>query len=308
MKLEPLELEGFLNLLKPPGMTSHDVVAKARRLLKEKRIGHLGTLDPDAAGVLPIAVGQATRLVELVGGVNKAYRAQLRLGATTDSQDASGRIVDIRAVPRVSLDEWEKTLQMFRGEIWQIPPMVSAVSVGGKRLYEYARQGIEVERSARPVSISRIGIVNYDPARPEEIILDVECSAGTYIRTLCHDIGQRLGCGAHMGWLIRTRSGRFSLRESVAMETLAEGLPREHLVSPYEALAHLPALEIGENRLSALSQGLAQYLRGDGWSEGQWIRMHRQQKLLAVGQAFQKDGQWLCQPRKVFNRLETRSK
>ncbi|ABZ84850.1 tRNA pseudouridine synthase b [Heliomicrobium modesticaldum Ice1] len=306
--MEPLELEGFLNLLKPPGMTSHDVVAKARRLLKEKRIGHLGTLDPDAAGVLPIAIGQATRLIELVAGVDKAYRTQLRLGAVTDSQDASGRIVKTGAVPALSRDDWEETLRPFRGQILQTPPMVSAVSVGGKRLYEYARQGIEVERSARPVSISRIEIVHYDPATPEEIVIDVECSAGTYIRTLCHDIGQRLGCGGHMGWLIRTRSGLFSLRDSLTLESLAEGPPKEQIVTPFEALAHLPALEIGENRLAALSRGLAQYLQGDGWSEGQWIRMHRRQKLLAVGQAIRKDEQWLCQPRKVFTRLETRSK
>ncbi|MBC9786038.1 tRNA pseudouridine(55) synthase TruB [Heliobacterium chlorum] len=285
-------------------MTSHDVVAKARRILREKRIGHMGTLDPDAAGVLPVALGQATRLIELVRG-DKSYRAQLLLGRITDSQDISGRIVEERPIPRLTRQDWEELLKEFRGPIDQIPPMVSAVSVGGKRLYEYARQGIEVERPSRTITINRIDIVQYHEDVPGELILDVDCSGGTYVRTLCHDIGQRLGCGAIMGWLIRRRSGPFYLRDSYTLEEVEQGLTPEKLVSPGEVLQHLPDMEINKRRLPSLKQGLAQFLPDKSWTEGQWIRMNYQGQLLAVGQAIWQDDRWYCQPRKVLQWSET---
>ncbi|MTV50469.1 tRNA pseudouridine(55) synthase TruB [Heliobacillus mobilis] len=285
-------------------MTSHDVVAKARRILREKRIGHMGTLDPDAAGVLPIALGQATRLIELVRG-DKSYRAQLLLGRITDSQDVSGRIVEEHPIPQLTRQAWEELLKEFQGLMEQIPPMVSAVSVGGKRLYEYARQGIEVERPSRKINIDRIDIVQYHEHAPGELILDVDCSGGTYIRTLCHDIGQRLGCGAIMGWLIRRRSGPFRLQNSCTLKELEQGLAPEKLVSPGEVLQHLPNMEINERRLPALKQGLAQFLPDKNWMEGQWIRMNYRGQLLAVGQAIWQDDRWLCQPRKVLQWSES---
>lgn len=303
-----MKYEGFINILKPPRMTSHDVVMRVRRILKEKRIGHLGTLDPDAVGVLPIAVGQSTRLVEFLSGNNKTYRAQLIFGRVTDTQDSSGKTLSEMPVPSLSVNDLKNVMEKFQGSISQTPPMASAISVGGKRLYEYARQGIEIERPSRIVTIHSIEIVRYQNHAPHEVILDVKCSGGTYIRTLCHDIGQVLGCGGHMGWLIRTQSGSFKIKDSITLEALTDCINPENLVSMFDVLNHLPAFEIPEHRHSSLKQGLSQYLTGNNWSEGQWIRMHYRQRLLAVGQAVWQDERWMCQPRKVFNCTESLQK
>ncbi|QGG48224.1 tRNA pseudouridine(55) synthase TruB [Heliorestis convoluta] len=295
-----MKINGFVNLLKAPGMTSHDVVARARKILQEKRIGHLGTLDPEAAGVLPIAVGQATRLVQFLSGSDKIYRAQLCLGSTTESQDFTGAVLAEKPVPAISTEELQRTLKHFEGTIEQIPPMVSAVSVKGKRLYEYAREGIEVERSSRKVQIYRLEILQFDPEKPEEIIIEVHCSGGTYVRTLCHDIGQVIGCGAHMGWLIRTQSGPFPLSESIPLEALTNEKATTTALSLYQAMEEFPSWEVPEHRLEALQKGLSQYIKGS-WTEGQWIRLHHRGQLLAMGQVYQQGERWSCQPKKVFH-------
>lgn len=282
-------------------MTSHDVVMRVRRFLREKRIGHLGTLDPDAAGVLPVAVGQATRIVEFFAEQPKSYRGQLCLGVTTTSQDSTGQPLVVQQVPMLSREQLHNALQAFTGPIEQMPPMVSAVSVQGKRLYEYARQGIEVERAKRPVTIYEITVVDFDEAAPETIVLDVICSSGTYVRTLFHDIGQYLGCGAHMGWLIRTQSGPFAIEEALSLECLQEAGASIQLLSMYDSLAHLEAVEVPLTRLSALQQGLSQYLPQSDWVEGQWVRFHRDQQLLALGQVSYQEKRWIGQPRKVFH-------
>ncbi|KAB2954349.1 tRNA pseudouridine(55) synthase TruB [Heliorestis acidaminivorans] len=302
-----MQINGIINLLKTPGMTSHDLVAKARRILQEKRIGHLGTLDPEAAGVLPIAIGQGTRLVQFLSSSNKTYRAQLLLGRSTDSQDFTGKTVEEHALPELTREEIEKILEKFRGSIEQIPPMVSAVSVKGKRLYEYARQGISIEREPRKVEIYRLEVRRYDAKCPEEIILDVQCSGGTYVRTLCHDIGQVIGCGAHMGWLIRTQSGPFQLQDSIPFEELTKEKALSSTTNLYDALEHFSSWEVPVHRHEALQKGLAQYIEGS-WIEGQWIRLHHQGQLLALGQAVKQGDRWSCQPRKVFQGSQNATK
>ncbi|MFW5942793.1 MAG: tRNA pseudouridine(55) synthase TruB, partial [Chloroflexota bacterium] len=199
-------MEGLLNVDKPLHLTSHDVVARVRRLCDTRRVGHAGTLDPLASGVLVLAVGRATRLLEYVVGQPKEYQARVRLGQETNTYDGEGEITAQRPVP-VTRADVEQALQQFRGDIAQIPPMYSALKKGGKRLYELARQGKEVEREARRVTIYDLEILTWD--RPV-LTVRVRCSTGTYIRSLAHDLGQALGTGAYLSGLRRTAIGAFS--------------------------------------------------------------------------------------------------
>lgn len=219
-------INGIINIYKEAGYTSHDVVAKMRGILKQKKIGHTGTLDPDAVGVLPVCLGNATGLCDMLTEKEKEYEAVLYLGRVTDTQDAGGQVLEER---QVSCDEQEvrEVILSFRGQYEQVPPMYSAVKVDGKRLYELARQGREVERKARCVTISRIEILKIELPR---VTMRVCCSKGTYIRTLCHDIGQKLCCGGMMEHLIRLRSGSFSLDTAITLERL-EQLRDEEKVS-----------------------------------------------------------------------------
>lgn len=206
-------MDGILNVYKEKGFTSHDVVAKLRGILHQKKIGHTGTLDPDAVGVLPVCLGRGTKVCELLTDKSKTYEAVVRLGVVTDTQDMTGRIQEEHLVS-VNLDEIRQAAQAFTGEIWQIPPMYSAVKVNGRRLYELARQGIEVERQARRINIYSCEVADYEPEK-REFSMRVHCSKGTYIRTLCHDIGEKLGCGAAMASLVRTSVAPFLDRKSV---------------------------------------------------------------------------------------------
>ena len=198
-------IHGVINVYKEKGYTSHDVVAKLRGILKQKKIGHTGTLDPDAEGVLPVCLGKATKLCDLLADEKKTYRAVLLLGTATDTQDISGKILEQKEV-LVSEEETKCAIRSFEGQYNQIPPMYSALKVNGKKLYELAREGKEVERKPRPVTIFSIIIESVELPR---VIMTVECSKGTYIRTLCHDIGIKLGCGGCMEQLKRTRVGTF---------------------------------------------------------------------------------------------------
>ena len=202
-------MDGVLVVRKEKGFTSHDVVAKLRGILHMKKIGHTGTLDPDAEGVLPVVLGKATRLVEMLTEKEKTYETVLHLGIETDTQDMTGQVLKELPV-QVSEEKLKETVESFLGEQQQIPPMYSALKVNGKKLYELAREGKTVERKARPVTFSEIQIMEMDFPL---IKLSVTCSKGTYIRTLCHDIGQKLGCGGCMEELLRTRSGQFTLEE-----------------------------------------------------------------------------------------------
>lgn len=214
---------GLINIYKEQGFTSNDVVAKLRGILKQKKIGHTGTLDPDAVGVLVVCLGTGTKLVEMLTDHDKEYIAVCRLGVTTDTQDMSGQILETREV-NVTREELHDAVKAFVGDYDQIPPMFSAIKQNGKKLYELAREGIEVERKARRIHIDAITILDDSLLEPDGIFtMEIKCSKGTYIRTLCNDIGQRLGCGAAMQHLTRTRVGAFSLDTAVTL-TQVEGL------------------------------------------------------------------------------------
>jgi len=212
-------LDGIINIYKEKGFTSHDAVAVVRRTIHQKKVGHTGTLDPDATGVLPICVGKATKLADYIMAAEKTYIAEVTLGVTTDTQDGSGNILETRPV---YFDEEKITdaVMSFVGEYDQIPPMYSAIKINGKKLYELAREGKEVERKARKIKIFDIKIMSFNP--PDKFTIKVDCSKGTYIRTLCGDIGEKLGCGAYMSSLERTKSGSFVKENSITLDELKE--------------------------------------------------------------------------------------
>lgn len=213
-------INGIINVYKEKGYTSHDVVAKLRGILKQKKIGHTGTLDPDAIGVLPICLGNGTKLCDLLTDKDKTYKAVLLLGTVTDTQDTSGTILGTKEVTSTK-EEITEAILSFVGDYEQLPPMYSAIKINGKRLYELARKGIEVERKTRKVCIKEIHIHNIDVIK-KEVILTVECSKGTYIRTLCHDIGEKLGCGGCMKSLERTKVGQFLKEDSLTIDEIRD--------------------------------------------------------------------------------------
>lgn len=209
-------MNGIINIYKEKGYTSHDVVAKLRGILKQKKIGHTGTLDPDAIGVLPVCLGNATKVCDLLTNKDKTYEAVLKLGIQTDTQDMTGTILEEKEVAATE-EEIIQTIESFIGEYAQIPPMYSALKVNGKKLYELAREGKVIERKPRQVAIHEIVIKCID-MKNKEITFSVSCSKGTYIRTLCHDIGEKLGCGGCMKSLIRTKVGQFEIAGSITLE------------------------------------------------------------------------------------------
>lgn len=214
-----MTMDGIINLNKPAGMTSHDCVAKIRRLTGMKRVGHTGTLDPNATGVLPVCIGGATRIVEYLEKDDKTYRCTLRLGLTTDTQDIWGNVLSVAPEMEISPEQIRDAILSFRGNMKQVPPMYSAIKVGGRKLYEYAREGKEVPVAAREINIHDVIIHRIEGMEAEFTVM---CSKGTYIRTLCHDIGTKLGCGGAMASLVRTGSGMFQLENSISLQELAE--------------------------------------------------------------------------------------
>ena len=234
---------GIINVYKEAGFTSFDVVAKLRGILKQKKIGHTGTLDPDATGVLPVCLGKATKLCDMLTDKNKTYETVMLLGKVTDTQDISGTVLSEGATDTLDDETVKDVILSFVGDYMQVPPMYSALKVNGKKLYELAREGVEVERKARPVTILDIDIkeINLPYVR-----MEVSCSKGTYIRTLCHDIGEKLGCGACMEELIRTRVSRFKLEDSMKLSQVQELkeaghlekilVPIDEMFSDYEAI------------------------------------------------------------------------
>ncbi len=237
-------MNGIIIIDKPAGWTSHDVVARLRRLLGEKRIGHGGTLDPMATGVLPIFIGRATRAVEFIENADKEYLAGLRLGVSTDTQDVSGRVLRECACD-ITLKELEGVLPRFRGTIEQLPPMYSAIKVNGKKLYELARKGVELERKTRAVVIHKL---EAEGCGGRDFFIKVVCSKGTYVRTLCSDIGDAIGCGGVMSSLRRLRAGAFSESDALSLEDVekaaAEGAA-ERLLKPVDSLFYdYPAISL----------------------------------------------------------------
>ena len=248
-------MNGLINIDKPAGWTSHDVIAKLRGILKEKRIGHGGTLDPMATGVLPVFIGRATRAVPFCEACDKEYIAGLRLGLVTDTQDTTGTILE-RSDVGVSKQDVKKALTHFTGEQTQIPPMYSAVKVNGTRLYQLARRGIQTERKPRNITIHAIEIISQSD---NDWLLRIVCSKGTYIRTICHDIGQLLGCGGTMYSLRRIRSGVFSLDKAVTLsdvETAAQSGRLDDVIRPVDTLfTDYPSIHINEQQKNKCLNG-----------------------------------------------------
>ncbi|KGP74031.1 tRNA pseudouridine(55) synthase TruB [Pontibacillus yanchengensis] len=243
-------MDGILPLWKPTGMTSHDCVMKIRKLLHTKKVGHTGTLDPDVEGVLPICLGMATKISSYVTESEKVYEATVKLGYSTETEDNEGEVVERKEVhDSLSAQNIQKVLQKFEGTITQIPPLYSAVRVQGKRLYEYAREGIPVERPSRTVTIYNIEMIS-DYIEKEDATasfrIRITCSKGTYIRTLCVDIGKALGYPAHMSHLVRTASGSFEKEEAITFEDLEKGIDENNLD------AYLKPMERGVRHLSHL--------------------------------------------------------
>lgn len=268
-------MDGIIVIRKEKGYTSHDVVARLRGILHMKKIGHTGTLDPEAEGVLPVALGKATRLVDMITEKEKTYEAVMRLGVVTDTQDMTGTVLRQEEVT-VTPEETEEALASFVGEQMQIPPMYSALKVNGKKLYELAREGKTVERKARPVHFFEIRLLEMELPL---VRFRVTCSKGTYIRTLCHDIGEKLGCGAAMESLLRTQVGRFELKDSLTLsqveETVADGTVEEKILGIEEALKEYPGVFCTKtgDRLLANGNPLDQNFVSEASKEG-WIRMH----------------------------------
>lgn len=268
-------MDGVLVVRKEKGFTSHDVVAKLRGILHMKKIGHTGTLDPDAEGVLPVVLGKATRLVELLTEKQKTYEALLHLGIETDTQDMTGKVLGELPVT-VSEEQVTEAVNSFLGEQQQIPPMYSALKVDGRKLYELAREGKTVERKPRTVHFYEIRILEL---RLPLVRLSVTCSKGTYIRTLCHDIGQKLGCGGCMEELLRTRSGQFTLEDSLTLDEIRELMEKstltEHLTGIQEILGEYPAVHGTEEAERLLRNGnpVGEALVSESHKEG-WVRMY----------------------------------
>jgi tRNA pseudouridine55 synthase len=299
-------MQGVLNIYKPSGPTSHDIVARVRRLLGVRRVGHAGTLDPMARGVLVVCVGNATRIVEYLGGLPKSYRAEMTLGIATDTQDVTGRVLEEQPADHVGEEALRAVLEPFRGPILQVPPMVSAVKHEGRRLYELARAGREVERAARPVTIYELELRAFCPGERPTATLDVTCSGGTYVRTLCAEIGAALGTGAALSDLERTAVGPFRAAESRTLEELelmaAEGRAQEALLSPAAALTHLPTVVVDEAGCAAIAHGRSAPVL-DSPAE-QAAALHRvldqAGELVAIGRVDERDGNRVVAPEKVF--------
>ena len=304
-------MDGVLIIDKPEGITSHDVVARVRRILDQRRVGHTGTLDPFATGVLVVLVGRATRLAQFLSNVDKAYEAVIRLGFATDTGDRTGKpLTPAEAGSHTwSETELEAALSRLRGEIEQIPPMYSAKKQGGRKLYEMARRGEAVQRQPVPVKVHSFNIIG--SSKPCEGTTDFEvsvvCSAGTYIRTLAEDLGKQLGVGAHLVELRRTRVADFTIAEAMSLPQLEDrvqsGTLAEVMLTPDEALQNLPFVSLDAGAVKRTQQGLAMKLESDFaqvWGAAENIRMRDEDgNLIAIG-TFDGEAQ-LLRPRVVLS-------
>lgn len=292
---------GVLNIYKERGFTSHDVVAKLRGILKQKKIGHTGTLDPEAEGVLPVCLGKGTKLCDMLTDRDKTYEAVLLLGQSTDTQDTTGTVLE-RADVTATEDEVREAIQSFAGHYEQIPPMYSALKVNGQKLCDLARAGKEVERKARPVEIYQIDILEMHLPR---VRMSVSCSKGTYIRTLCYDIGEKLGCHGCMEKLLRTKAGPFLLQDSITLlevEKLRDEGRLEEVVVPVDhVFLDLPAVVL-KSASSRLGYNGNPFSREDidfMESEGDRVRVYDQERLF-IGIYAYHPGQRLYRPVKMF--------
>jgi tRNA pseudouridine55 synthase len=293
-------ISGALVVDKPVGMTSHDVVQAIRNGTSLRRAGHTGTLDPRASGVLVILVGPAVRLSEYVSASDKRYQAIIRLGGTTDTFDAEGRVTPTKNPVDVTEEQFEEVLKTFVGEIEQTPPPYSAVKVQGRKAYEMARQGEEVDLAPRKITVHHLEVLEWTPP---EVVIDVHCSSGTYVRSLANDLGIKLGCGAYLVGLRRTKSGRFSLRDSVPLRKLQEAFAAgnwyQYLIPAAEALGDWPAVELNPDEVEAVRHGHRAKVKE---MPGERVRgVSTQGELVALMDIVtNEDGSQEWQPKKVF--------
>jgi tRNA pseudouridine55 synthase len=292
-------LNGVINIDKPAGMTSHDVVYRVRKLAGQKRVGHAGTLDPDATGLLLVCLGYATRLSDLLADQGKSYEAVLRLGQTTSTEDSSGTVLTEADPSGVTESDLLALLPRFTGAIEQIPPMVSAVHHNGQRLYDLARQGITVEREARTIEIESIELLSFSPGAECSAALRVCCGKGTYIRTLCADIGAALGVGGHMALLRRTSVSVFNASDAVPLDALTKENFPKWVTSSSDAVAFLPSTELDDQQLADVLNG-KKFECLLTFEQDQLVRLLRGDELLGLGRYA--DG--FLQPEKVFPPVE----
>lgn len=294
-------ISGVLVVDKPVGMTSHDVVQAIRNGTGLRRAGHTGTLDPRASGVLVILVGPAVRLSEYVSASDKRYQAIIRLGSTTDTFDADGRFTRTDTPVNVTEEEFETVLKTFEGEIEQTPPPYSAVKVQGRKAYDMARQGEEVDLAPRKIQVHHLEVLEW---APPEVVVDVHCSSGTYVRSLANDLGEKLGCGAYLVGLRRTKSGRFSLRDAVPLRKLQESFHAgnwyQYLIPAAEALGDWPAVELSPDDVEGVRHGHRVKAAADA-TPGMVRGVSTQGELVALMDLVTgEDGSPAWQPKKVF--------
>ena len=292
-------MDGIFNIDKPTGMTSHDVVAKVRKILKQRRVGHAGTLDPAASGVLPVCAGQATRVADYLSESGKEYRATIIFGVETDTYDAEGKVTRTASTESLDRAAIEHALEQFRGQQTQIPPRYSAIKIEGQAAYKRTRAGETVKLAARPIEITRLDIVDW---RKPALVLDVACSKGTYIRSLAYDLGRAVGCGAHLGGLLRTRSGPFRLEESITLEELAlaseQGEVARYAQPADRALESYPALYVSDEEAARVCHGNA-FFSEIAETERSLARVYTKAgKFLAIAVWEPEQRRW--QPKKVF--------
>jgi len=289
-------ISGVLVVDKPVGLTSHDVVQIIRKGTNIRRAGHTGTLDPRASGVLVVLIGPAVRLSEYVSASDKRYQAIVRLGTTTDTYDADGHITSSAPV-NITETQFENTLKQFIGEIEQVPPPYSAVKVKGRKAYEMAREGEEMDLQPRKIQVYNLELLEW---APPEAVIDVYCSSGTYVRSLAHDLGKTLGCGAYLVGLRRTKSGRFTLRDAVPLRKLREAFEAgnwyQYLIPAAEALSDWPALELSVDQVEAVRHG--HRVPAEPSSTGMARGISQQGELVALMEVDLETMEW--QPRKVF--------
>jgi tRNA pseudouridine55 synthase len=289
-------ISGVLVVDKPIGLTSHDVVQIIRKGTRIRRAGHTGTLDPRASGVLVILLGPAVRLSEYVAASDKRYQAVIQLGSSTDTYDAEGQVLNSSPV-NITEEEFVQALNGFIGEITQVPPPYSAVKVGGRKAYEMARQGEEVDLAPRTIQVYSLELLEWDPP---EAVIDVYCSSGTYVRSLANDLGEKLGCGAHLVGLRRTKSGRFTLRDAVPLRKLREAFDvgnwYQYLIPAAEALSDWPAIELNHAQVEEVRHGHRVPGHSDGVLRVRGIS--EQGELVALLEFDAETHEW--QPKKVF--------
>ena len=305
-------IHGVLNIYKEKGYTSHDVVARLRRIVGQKKIGHTGTLDPEAEGVLPVCLGKATKLCDLLTDKDKTYEAVLLLGISTDTQDTTGKILEEKNTADLREEAVREVVLSFEGEYDQIPPMFSALKVGGKKLYELARDGKEVERKPRHVQIYRIRILQIDLTR---VRMEVTCSKGTYIRTLCHDIGEKLGCGGCMESLLRTRVERFGVAESLRIseveQLMDEGTLQEHMIKVDEMFPDYQKVYLTPEASAAVRNGNS-FRLGDviwiselsGFQNAERVRVYDEERNFIAVYEFEKENQLFKIVKMFFDKKE----